>query len=510
MELEEAERRISQVFPTEAGSKDTLSDEEALDLLDAMEAPIRSGWRGPRDSLATFLFYTCAKFDRWDTPSPVVVPPSYPDQFERALGLFRLVEDQRSEFVSLFELHGLQTKLYQDAAIVPGRAQTGHLDIEEYRRRLSEIPAPTIPQQRLEFTARRIRLERLLNGLEKANLKSALVLNLPYALHHRTVDAAFNWHGVHTEVSIQPFFSQQRLPGVAFEVLGAAVAPMYVSRWQAAMSTVRIQIDGLLDPSFYTPSLRERAGWQSPQEGWPSGHTFAFLLLYDLAWELRVHHQGEQQWIPAPADIGQVQYFLSDSVGNQLDMRAAAIGGIEARYGESGILPLSLEELSPLPWWERCKAQVALVLDLGDTPEALLWVNIAVEALFEERFNEFAVQLHRPELAQELTSPAALWIDAEKIVSKQFPDMAGKIKWPDTKRHISIFAKLRFIHRELDLACSLKETQRWYGIVSRHRNELFHGASSARPSAEHIMEALNALESLEKNFRLKEAGEGQQ
>jgi hypothetical protein len=108
------------------------------------------------------------------------------------------------------------------------------------------------------------------------------------------------------------------------------------------------------------------------------------------------------------------------------------------------------------------------------------------------------------------TSPAALWIDAEKIVSKQFPDMAGEVKWPDTKRHISIFAKLRFIHKELDLACSLRETQRWYGIVSRHRNELFHGASSARPSAEHIMEALNALDLLEKNFRLKEAGEGQQ
>jgi hypothetical protein len=101
MELEEAERRISEVFPTEAGSKDTLSDEEALDLLDVMEAPIRSGWRGPRDNLATYLFYTCAKFDRWDTPSPVVVPPSYPDQFERTLSLFRLVEDQRSEFVSL-------------------------------------------------------------------------------------------------------------------------------------------------------------------------------------------------------------------------------------------------------------------------------------------------------------------------------------------------------------------------------------------------------------------------
>jgi hypothetical protein len=234
----------------------------------------------------TFLFYTCAKFDRWEVPSPVVVPPSYAEHFERALSLFRLV-DQRRDFVALFDLDSLRTKLYQDAAIVPGRAKPRSLDLEAYRKRISEIPAPTMPQQRPGYTERRLRLERLLNGLEHSNLKSALVLNLPYALHHQTIDADFDWQGIHTKVSIQPILSYGRLPGIAFEVPGAAMTRMHVSRWQGAMSSVRIQIDGLLDPSYYTPSLRSRAGdIEAPYEGWPSGHAFAFLLLYDLAWEL--------------------------------------------------------------------------------------------------------------------------------------------------------------------------------------------------------------------------------
>jgi hypothetical protein len=216
-----------------------------------------------------------------------------------------------------------------------------------------------------------------------------------------------------------------------------------------------------------------------------------------------VNHQGEQQWIPAPADIGQVQYFLSDSAGNQLDMQATAIGGMEARFGESELLALSFGELAPPPWWQRCRAQAVLFLDLGDTPEALLWANIAAEAFFEERFNEFGVKLRRPELIEQLNGPAAMWIDAEEIVSKQFPEMASKVQWPDTKRHVSMYAKLKYAHRELDLACDLKDTQRRYGIISSQRNPLFHGASSARPSADHLMNVLEALEWLDKNFHLK-------
>ncbi len=508
MELEEAAQRIDEAFSSEVVDKNAMTDEESLTLLETIEDPIHTGWRGPGESLAKFLFSTCAKFDRWDGISPVVVPTSFAGNMERALGLFRLVVGQRHDLVSLFEIDVLRTTVYEHAAIVPGRPRTSAFDVGEYRRRLGEIAIPTMPEQQAAYVERRLRLERLLNGMERGSLKSALELNLPYALHLQAMDVTFNWQGISAEVSIQPFLSRERFPGSAVEIPGAAVTAIHVSRWQAATSKIRIQIDGLLDPSYYTPFLRHRAGgFPTPYDGWPSSHTFAFLLLYDLAWELRVNHHGEQHWIPAPADIGQVQYFLLDSVGNQLDMKALAIGGMQATYGEPGLLTLSLGELVPLPWWQKCKAQAALFLDLGDTPEALLWANIAAEALFEERFNEFAADLQRPELAEQLNSPAAVWIEAEEIVSNQFPEMAGKVRWPDTRRHVSMYAKLRYVHKELDLTCTLKETLARYGAISNQRNALFHGASSVRPSADHLVEVLHALEWLDANFRLRR-GEG--
>jgi len=344
MQLEEAEHRIREIFPTEQGSKDTLSNEEALALLDATEEAIRSGWRDPGESLATFLFYICAKFDRWDVPTPVVAPPDHNDHFERVLDVFRLVEGPRKDFVALFELDSLRTQLYQEVAIVPGRSRVSSVDFQGYRARLSQVPVPTMPAPRADYRERRLRIERILNGLERGNLKSALQLSLPYALHHQVVDAEFVWQDIHTVISAQPFISQERLSGLALEVPGAAVSPMHVSRWQGAMSNIRIQIDGLLDPGDFTPSLRGQPGKKvNPYEGWPSAYTFAFLLLYDFAWELRVNQGGEQHWIPAPADIRQVQYFLLDVAGNQLDMRATSIGGIEARYGEPGTVALRWE-----------------------------------------------------------------------------------------------------------------------------------------------------------------------
>jgi hypothetical protein len=501
--IEEAERRIREVFPTEEGSKNTLNDEETLALLDATEDAIRSGWRAPGHSLATFLFYTCAKFDPWDPPRPIVVTPTSVELFGRAVDLFRLVEDQRQDYVVLFELDSVRTRLYQEAAIVPGRLTATEIDYQEYRASLSQIPAPSMPSQRADYRERRLILERLLNGLESNSLKSALQLHLPYALHHQAVDAQFGWHGIHCTVSLQPDISRDRLRGMAVQVPGAALTPAHVTRWQGATSAVRIQLDGLLHPNYHTPALRDQAGeMKNPYEGWPSAYTFAFLLLYDFAWELRVNHQGEQHWIPAPGDIMQLQYFVVDQAGNQLDMNAVSIGGIKATFGEPGVLSLSLADLIPPPWWQRCRAQAALYLDLGDTAEALLWANIAVEALFEERVREFALNLNRPELEVEVDSPRAIWIDAEDIISQQFPEMAGRVRWPDIKRHMSIYTKLKYVHRELNLACSLSEAQKHYATISRERNSLFHGTSSVRPSAEYLVEVLQALDWLSDNFVL--------
>jgi hypothetical protein len=195
MQLEEAEHRIREIFPTEQGSKDTLSNEEALALLDATEEAIRSGWRDPGESLATFLFYTCAKFDRWDVPTPVIAPPDHNDHFERVLDVFRLVEGPRRDFVALFELDSLRTQLYQEAAIVPGRSRVSSVDFQGYRARLSQVPVPTMPAPRADYRERRLRIERILNGLERGSLKSALQLSLPYALVTVQRGAGVGIHG---------------------------------------------------------------------------------------------------------------------------------------------------------------------------------------------------------------------------------------------------------------------------------------------------------------------------
>lgn len=67
---------------------------------------------------------------------------------------------------------------------------------------------------------------------------------------------------------------------------------------------------------------------------------------------------------------------------------------------------------------------------------------------------------------------------AEEIICEQFPEMKGKVKWPDTVIHTSVFTKLKRAIKESGMAISSKEVMTRYSQISAKRNELFHGGSS--------------------------------
>lgn len=67
---------------------------------------------------------------------------------------------------------------------------------------------------------------------------------------------------------------------------------------------------------------------------------------------------------------------------------------------------------------------------------------------------------------------------AEEIICEQFPEMKGKVKWPDTVIHTSVFTKLKRAIKESGMAISSKEVMTRYSQISAKRNELFLGGSS--------------------------------
>ena len=145
-----------------------------------------------------------------------------------------------------------------------------------------------------------------------------------------------------------------------------------------------------------------------------------------------------------------------------------------------------------------------MYLEIGETNEALFWLNAGIESLFQNRFKEIALATGRTNLEDELNSPNVYWNDAEEIVKKQFPELAGKIEWPDSKSHVSLYKKLKCLHTFVPMKTSVKELTAKYNKISKHRNSLVHGVIDQPLPANVVKEALSSFDWINENFVLSQ------
>ena len=105
----------------------------------------------------------------------------------------------------------------------------------------------------------------------------------------------------------------------------------------------------------------------------------------------------------------------------------------------------------------------------------------------------------KPEIEQEIDSPKAFWDTAEEIIAQQYPELAGKTDWPDTKIHVSMYAKIKYFYKLVSMQTPVRELLSKYESISRFRNALFHGTSEQRLPVDDVRHALESFEWIENN-----------
>jgi hypothetical protein len=145
-----------------------------------------------------------------------------------------------------------------------------------------------------------------------------------------------------------------------------------------------------------------------------------------------------------------------------------------------------------------------MYLEVGETNEALFWINVGVEALFQHRFRQISQTINDPELFDELSSPKAYWHEAEEVVREQFPELADRISWPGTTKHVSVYQKLKYLYRRVSMKTSVNEMISNYSKVSKNRNALFHGATEKRLPVNAVEKAISSFDWIVENFTLTE------
>jgi hypothetical protein len=474
------------------------SEQFYLETLNAIRDSIPFRKSKQNLSLKLFLYAGCLRFERWFAPSPYVVSPNLNSHFELFLNAFIEVEGKGTDNAATFQLHAVRNDFYAnfDERLVD---QIPHQQLDEFLDQLKKIPVPKHPIKHREYNEELDKVLAIIEGIRDRTLKTVLKTRLPYVLHLSPLRLNFNWRGISMKVNINPIF---RTSGETVVNISPAVQPIGASRWQAGISEIEIECSSLIDCDLFSKSLQACESHDPPIQGWPKCFTLVFKVLYDLAWRLRIEHGGQQQWIPAPRDIADVSIALKSGTDKNIDTKIKT-SPAHHMYGftpTNETLELDLYELKPFPWHVKCRSLSTMYLELGETNEALFWLNVAVETLFNERFLKISEDTNHPELGIELNSPKAFWEPAEEIISKQFPEMAGKVQWPETEVHVSIYAKIKYLYKNIEMKTNVKELLKQYRNISKYRNELLHGVFEDRIHVDLVKKAIASFDWIDANM----------
>jgi hypothetical protein len=497
-----AKRRILEIFVPGCDSvtaAKSLGDEEMEIILDAVTPSLP--FRKPVQmlSLSMFLFEGAKRFDRWFPPSPYVVPKGQHERFAKFVRNFWRVERDDPTNCAVFKLHLIRDLVFKRFDEMP-LSTIAVPEIVEFQRQIGLIPAPSSPVKQAEFSQQKSELFSVLNGLADRSLRTIFRFRIPYVLHKQPLELHFKWSGISMRASIVPSF---RAMEESFIQTGDnAAISVGASRWQTGLSVITIEQEALVDGSAHTERLQALPGAEVPADGWPKSFTLAFSIFHDIAWKMRTEHCGHQDWIPAPRDLSDLEFWINTSSSDRLSYirKGSPAALLEIFAPTEHSLHINLGDLSRLSWSDECRVRANMYLELGDTNEALFWLNVAVESLIAQRFEEIESVIGRPGLAADLGSPKEFWSEAEAILSKQFPEMAGKVKWPSTAIHVSVFGKLKALYRLVPMKTSLDELLRKYRDVSGERNDLFHGKCENRVTVATVEAASQALHWIDENM----------
>lgn len=132
----------------------------------------------------------------------------------------------------------------------------------------------------------------------------------------------------------------------------------------------------------------------------------------------------------------------------------------------------SIKNLEEVKWNTKSYLYAQIYSEIGQYKEALFWLNVATESLIDGFINSVITD---KKLLSELSGNVSSFESAESILSQQFPEMKGKVKWPNSTKHPSVYFKINKVVKECKFPLSEKEILSKYNNINSERNKLFHG-----------------------------------
>lgn len=490
--IKNAMRQARKTKRSSSAALQDIGESSAIEAFDALERQGDGSFIGADDDLKAFLWELANELDGTGGHSY----GEYPGLLPRVIKAFTTAAGSRDPRGFDLRVGLLDRRIAAEHGFKP---DTGWPTYDE-----SSLQEELTSLGRLDLTpALRIRVEKSATLLaeRRTGVHSTISFELPHPLVRRETSLAFEYEASQVQVAIRP--TSAATNDVAFsEDVHYSLTVLGGGAWPPGVSQVTIAFRGLVD---WTASVEtyEDSAVSSTRGRSPAIPQLAADVVRSSLLALRLHAEDELDgyWMPVANDIRAYEFQVGTAAEpSAYHWHHLQPGGARATILDGPFFEADLGTAERPRPWQAARVYAHGALRSARYFDAAVWANVAIEAYIDEVLGEIAMT---PGVnASELEKSISVFAEAEAIVARTYPDLAGTIDWPSTEKAPSRFRQIAAAVRLTTMGASKKELQRLYSAVSSQRNDAVHGRSIDSVPAREARAALAALDEFVAEFRV--------
>lgn len=461
-----AKNRILALYKESPESYDKVTREEYKKLFYAVRTHVNSGNEEWTNAVYLFLLNGARIFDRFSGFRPDYVDNDMYNMYCEFLKILRKLDAKLYSSSYLFYLDEILWRIFRECNLST-YTETMEAFLNTCDEEINKLSIPLeIPE---ELKIRKNEIIALIHEIRNRQIKTKIHTTLPFKLTNTDSTIILKVDGVNVKAIITNHSQGCSLPGVSIKE-GTTMTVSGPSRWATTSCEVDIEADSFMDGL----ELRASVSLQKEEDNryWNAAYDFTYKVLSSIWMYSQQHEDIVGSWPPLPNDIHYINYSVASRY-KKYDGEYCTNPALVYHVNPLRKTPQHYVIDEVIPSWSVYAYHFAKVYaQSGQLKESLFWLNVSIEALVEEFIQITATT--KEELI-EIVRDEHKFDTAEEILVEQYPEMKGKVKWPETVVHASVYTKIKRALRASAKGDIQKDVLKSYSQVSSKRNILFHG-----------------------------------
>lgn len=462
-----------------------VSKDEYRQLYFALRSEIGRIDKNLNVAVGEFLLHGAMAFDRFVGPRPQFVNEEDYEMFVNFINSLQKLDGDYTGRTYFLHLDRVRWDLLRRCNLVPYNADV-ELTLKDCEEIIDKLVLP-VGEERIvnNLNVKRCEVLELISAMREGRVRTSIHTSLPFALTNTEAEFKLVVDGVSTVVKVRNQSQGSCLPLTSISE-GSTMTTTGPSKWTTTSCELDIEADCLMDGL----ELKDNVTLLKKEDArfWTSAFDFTYSVVSRVWMYMQQHEDVKGTWPPLPNDLHYLHYRVhagEKEIDFEMTTNPALVYHVSSLKKPSQQYEIEDE---PYRWSTYAYMFAKVYAESGQLKESIFWLNVSVESLVEEFVLKVATT---DELRQEIEGEEHKFDSAEEILVQQFPDMAGKVKWPDTVIHTSVFTKLKRAVAHSHLSSLKKDIIKNFQKVNAKRNALFHG-DSVDITIEDVEKAFNA------------------